>query len=127
MSKEARNSVAVWFEIPATDHYRCVGFYEGLFGVELHHEEIGPMQMSIFPYNDPGISGCVQSGPNCKPASDGSVVYLNCDGKLDAVLQRVETLGGQVAVGKTNLPEGMGAFAQIVDTEGNRVGLHEAA
>jgi len=127
MSDQVRNNVAVWFEIPAADHDRCVGFYEGLFGVELHHQEMGPMKLSIFPYNDPGISGCVQSGPDAKPGGEGSVVYLNCDGRLDTVIGRVKKLGGRVATPKTALPEGMGAFAYIFDTEGNRIGLHEAA
>ena len=127
MSKQVRNSVAVWFEIPAADHDRCVGFYEGLFGVEMHRDEMGPMKLAIFPYDDPGISGCVQSGPGCTPGADGSVVYLNCDGRLDSIIARVEKLGGTVASPKTALPEGMGAFAYIVDTEGNRIGLHEAA
>ena len=35
--------------------------------------------------------------------------------------------GGSVLVGKTALPPGMGSFAQIVDTEGNRIGLHALA
>ena len=108
MSKQVRNSVAVWFEIPTADHDRCVGFYEGLFGIEMHRDEMGPMKLAIFPYDDPGISGCVQSGPGCTPGADGSVVYLNCDGRLDSIIERVEKLGGTVASPKTALPEGMG-------------------
>ena len=32
--------------------------------------------------------------------------------------------GGKVALPKTALPEGLGFFAHIIDSEGNRVGLH---
>lgn len=89
MSKDVGNSVAVWFEIPADDHDRCVGFYEGLFGVKLYREEMGPMRLAIFSHDEPGITGCIQSGPESKPGAHGSVVYLNCDGRLDAIVGRV--------------------------------------
>jgi predicted enzyme related to lactoylglutathione lyase len=51
-------------------------------------------------------------------------VYLNADPALDEVLARVERAGGRICHPRTALPDGMGFFANIVDTEGNRVGLH---
>jgi hypothetical protein len=36
----------------------------------------------------------------------------------------VTRAGGRVVQDRTLLPEGLGAFAHIVDSEGNRVGLH---
>ena len=42
------------------------------------------------------------------------------------LLARVEAAGGRIASPKVQLPGDMGAFAHIVDTEGNRVGLHAA-
>jgi predicted enzyme related to lactoylglutathione lyase len=36
----------------------------------------------------------------------------------------VKAVGGNVTIPKTELPEGMGYFAQFIDSEGNRVGLH---
>ena len=32
--------------------------------------------------------------------------------------------GGKIAVPRTDLPGDMGSFAHIIDSEGNRVGLH---
>jgi uncharacterized protein len=54
------------------------------------------------------------------------VIYLNCDGKFDAVLNRVEKAGGAIIEAKSHLP-GVGWIAQIRDSEGNRIGLHAAA
>src|ERR1700757_2306393 len=44
-----------------------------------------------------------------------------------AELPRVPKAGGEVLLPRTALPDGMGYFAQIRDTEGNRVGLHAMA
>ena len=61
------------------------------------------------------------------PAADDVVTYLNADPSLDAVLARVERAGDKVALPRTELPKDMGCFAHIVDSEGNRVGLHAMA
>jgi uncharacterized protein len=120
-----RNNVAVWFEIPATQLARATKFYEALFTTTLKHEKMGPVDMAVFPYDqENAISGCVMRAPGLKPATDGAVVYLNADPSLDAVLARVASAGGKVLLEKTALPPGMGYFAHIADTEGNRIGLH---
>ena len=122
--KEPGQTVVVWFEIPATDFDRAAGFYERLLDVKLRQEMVGPAQMGVFPYAAPSVSGAVIKGDLYTPGRAGPVVYLNCDGKLDATLARVEAAGGKIALARTDLPPGMGSFAHIVDTEGNRVGLH---
>jgi predicted enzyme related to lactoylglutathione lyase len=121
----SRQSVVTWFEIPASNFERAVTFYEQLFGVSLIREKMGPSEMAVFPY-DKGhaISGCVMSAPGYLPNKDGAVVYLNSDQGIDTVLARVASAGGSIAFPKTALPPGMGFFAHIVDTEGNRVGVH---
>lgn len=125
MSNEAAN-VAVWFEIPSADFERATAFYESLFGVTLRPETIGPNRLGIFPYEKPALSGCIISGPAYHPAPDGPVIYLNCTGRLDALLHQVDSLGGSLVTMKTALPPGMGFFAHIRDSEGNRIGLHSA-
>jgi hypothetical protein len=121
---KTRPHVAVWFEIPASDFERAVNFYETVFAIGLTREAIGQTKLAVFPYEKPGVSGCVIAGDGYNPGRDGAVVYINCDGKLDEVLARVWSAGGKVARPKTDLPPGMGSFAHIVDVEGNRVGLH---
>lgn len=122
-----RQNVPVWFEIPASDFGRAVKFYERLFGTSLKKEKFGPNEIAVFPHAESAVGGCVMSGQGCKPGADGPVVYLNADPLLDPVLARVGKAGGRVALPRTALPEGMGFFALIEDTEGNRVGLHALA
>lgn len=125
MSNTKRNNVAVWFEIPATKLARATQFYEALFATKLKHEKMGHTEMAVFPYDqDNATSGCVMQSPGLKPSQDGAVIYLNVDPSLDAALTRATNAGGQVLLAKTALPPGMGYFAHIADSEGNRIGLH---
>ena len=116
-----------WFEIPAADLPRATRFYETVLGRKLKPDTMGPLQMSIFAYEQPGVGGCLIAGNGYAPAATGTVVYLGVDPGLDDVLERVEGAGGRIALPKTELPEGMGVYAHVIDSEGNRVGLHASA
>jgi len=117
------SNVAVWFEIPARDFARAVTFYETLFATTLRQESFGGPKMAVFPYQQPGVSGAVVEAGTLQPGV-GTMVYLNCDGRLDAVAGRVEAAGGRLVSPFVELPSGMGRFVRIEDSEGNRVGLH---
>jgi len=119
-----RASRVVWFEIPAADLKRATAFYESILLTKLRPESTGPHELRIFPYEEPGVGGCLMRGAGLQPGATGPVAYLNADPVLDDVLKRVAPAGGKVVVPHTDLPEGMGCFAQIIDSEGNRVGLH---
>jgi predicted enzyme related to lactoylglutathione lyase len=112
-----------WFEIPAADLPRATRFYEAVLARKLKSETMGPERLSVFAYEQPGVGGCLIAGESHKPAASGTLVYL-CVDALDAALERVGRAGGKVALPKTALPEGLGFFAHIIDSEGNRVGLH---
>lgn len=117
-----------WFEIPALNLTRAKAFYEQLFGVTLRQENMGPTSLAAFPYDrSQSTGGCLIQGEGYRPSRDGSVLYLNAGDSLDAVLSRVTSSGGEIALPKTDLPPGMGCYAHIIDTEGNRVGLHATA
>ncbi len=112
-----------WFEIPALDFARARSFYEKLFGVELKEHVAGPNIMGVFPYDEAKASGgCVMKGPFLTPTFEGVIIYLNAGDSLDEVLNRVKPLGGEVVFPKTEVP-GIGHFAHMTDSEGNRVGL----
>ncbi|HJV63615.1 MAG TPA: VOC family protein [Albitalea sp.] len=119
-----------WFEIPVRDLDRAQAFYEKLLGAPLRRESMGPQStLAVFPYEQKaGVGGCLLAGETApKPSSEGTLVYLDASPSLDAVLARVEAAGGRIATPKVQLPDGMGCFAHITDTEGNRVGLHALA
>ena len=117
-------SAITWFEIPATNFARAVRFYETIFASPLRHESAWP-NLAIFPFQRPGVSGAVAYGEGHRPSGDGVVIYLNCDGRFDEVLGRVETAGGSIVEPKSHIPT-VGWVAQIRDSEGNRIGLHAA-
>lgn len=122
--QQQRLSRVVWFEIPVADFNRACGFYEAILDVTLNRGRFGPDPIAIFPYQEPGIGGCITQSQSFVPGSGGPVVYVNADPSLDAVLTRVESAGGKVLVPRTALPEDKGFYARILDTEGNAVGLH---
>ena len=118
-----RNAIN-WFEIPVQDLDRAQRFYETLLGAPLRREQMGEQTLAVFRYDEPAAGGCLLAGGVLQPSPHGTMVYLNAAPSLDAALARVEAAGGRIATPKVQLPGDMGAFAHIVDTEGNRVGLH---
>ena len=117
-----------WFEIPVTDMDRAQAFYEALLGVPIRRESIAPNQLGVFAAGESGVGGCLLQGPTApQPSTNGTLLYLNAGPSLDATLARLESAGGRLATPKVQLPGDMGCFAHILDTEGNRVGLHALA
>ncbi len=119
-----QRSAVTWFEIPTADFDRARRFYEAIFETTLRAEPFGPARILVFPYEKPGVGGCLDEGSTSQPSSEGTVVYLDVNGRLDRTLALVVGAGGKVATPKTALPPGMGFVAHIIDSEGNRVGLH---
>ncbi len=115
-----------WFEIPVADIDRAQHFYETLLDKSLRREEMGPQTLAVFPYDDgQGIGGALlKSATAPAPGTDGGLIYLNASPSLDAVLSRASELGAEVLLPKLALPRNIGFIAQIVDCEGNRIGLH---
>jgi len=117
-----------WFEIPCLDLDRAQFFYERMLGQALIRESYaGPgMQMAIFPgEGEHVVRGALCAGQQAAPLSrDGVLIYLNAGPSLTQALARVELAGGQIHAPFAVLPDGLGVIAQIIDTEGNRIGLH---
>ena len=113
-----------WFEIPVADIDRAQRFYETLFARPMRREQMGPQTLAVFAY-DGGVGGALlKSATAPRPGTDGTLVYLNAKPSLDAVLARARELGAEVLCPKLELPNDIGFIAQIVDSEGNRIGLH---
>jgi uncharacterized protein len=121
-------SAISWFEIPATDLGRATKFYEAIFGVSLIPMDLADIKMRMFPVEDPmtDIGGAlVDSGGFHKPSeTDGPLIYLNGNPDVQTVLDRVEKAGGKITLLKTEISPEYGFMAVIIDTEGNRIGLH---
>lgn len=117
------NSALTWFQVPAADFRRAVDFYNAVLQTKLREETMADETMGLFPYQEGGVGGAVTLAPNLKPGENGTNVFLRVNGELNEALDRVAKAGGKLLTPKTKLP-GMGYYAVIRDTEGNRIGLH---
>ena len=122
------NNAISWFEIPATDLDRAQKFYETIFGISMIPMDMENIKMRMFPLDDmmKEIGGAVvDSGGFHKPsATDGPLVYLNGNPDVQNIINKVEAAGGSIMVPKTQISPEYGYMAVIIDTEGNRIGLH---
>ena len=114
-----------WFEIPVADLPRAQAFYEHLLGRPLRLEPMGHQTLAVLPYDDPAVGGALIAGSQVPtPSGSGTLVYLNVDPGRDAAVARAVAAGARIVVPRFDLPDGMGSFVQVMDTEGNRIGLH---
>jgi predicted enzyme related to lactoylglutathione lyase len=119
-------NVVVWFDVPTNDFDRAVKFYSDILGAPVRVQEYEGQKLGFFPMEGEGSGGDIVPpgvGGN-KPSTEGTRIYLNCEGKLDEVLGRVEKAGGQIVQHPFQIPDGK--IAVISDTEGNNVGLHSS-
>ncbi len=122
------NNAISWFEIASTNLERAQKFYETIFGIGLISMDLPNIKMRMFPIDDmaTGVGGAlVDSGGFHKPsATDGPLIYLNANPDVQLVLNKVEAAGGKIIVPKTEISPEYGFMAVLLDTEGNRIGLH---
>ncbi|MEY2890892.1 MAG: hypothetical protein RJA98_800 [Pseudomonadota bacterium] len=127
MAIELTTHALNWFEIPVVNMDRAQSFYEAVLGRPMRREAMGPdSSLAVFAYQpETGVGGALIIGnPALQPSNTGTLVYLNAEPSLDAAVLRAVTAGGLVLTPRVQLPDGMGCFAHVQDSEGNRVGLH---
>ena len=117
---------ATWFEIPVWDIHRAATFYNTIYNMEMDHGQNGEFSMAYFPA-DTGVGGALIMGPGCVPSSTGILIYLNASNDMDNILARIDLAGGRIIMPKTLISEVAGHFALFIDSEGNRLALHEGS
>ncbi|CAN5649001.1 hypothetical protein BH10BAC2_BH10BAC2_00410 [soil metagenome] len=88
---------------------------------------MGSAKMGFLLYDSFGgkVGGAIVHNPDFyTPSENGSLIYLNCQPDLQIMLNRVNDAGGQTMIEKKEVASGLGFWALIKDTEGNRVALH---
>lgn len=113
-----------WFELFVGDFERARRFYERTLATPLEVIDGMGGRMALFPCAaDSGVGGCLSDSAEQQSGIGGTRVYLNVEGQLDAVVNRVPAAGGVIIQGKMSIaPHGF--IAVIKDSEGNEVGLH---
>ncbi len=113
-----------WFEIPAKDIQESKMFYDYVFGFDLQINEMGPLTMAWFPFDQekPGCTGTLVQADTYTPSHDGSMVYFSVD-HIEETLDRAREKGGKILNKKMSIGE-YGFVAHFEDNAGNRIGLH---
>jgi predicted enzyme related to lactoylglutathione lyase len=118
------NNPVGWFEIPVTDMARAKSFYETVFKVKLEDSRMENFDLAMFPMEEkaPGSPGCLIKGEICIPSQDGVLIYFTTP-DLDSTIQCASDNHGTVLLNRTGIGE-HSFIAILLDTEGNRIGLH---
>ena len=115
-----------WFEIYVNDMARARAFYESVFQTKLDLLEtpIPGMEMWAFPMHmeNYGAAGALVRMEEVESGGCGPMIYFSCeDCAVEAA--RATAAGGTVEREKMSIGQ-YGFIAFIIDTEGNRIGLH---
>lgn len=126
---DEQTNVLTWFEIPVSDIDRAKTFYETILDIEMVKRADGNDEAIFFPFNpnvvqatSGRVTGVLSKSERNSPSSNGTVVYINASPNIQNVLDKVEQAGGKIIAPITQIPAGF--ITIIIDTEGNRVGLH---
>ena len=113
-----------WHELSTTDYSAAFEFYHTLFGWErtesMDMGELGIYQM--FGRNDRTLGGMFNAPTQGGPPQ--WLLYVTV-GNVDASVEQVVSLGGQVLNGPMDIPGG-GRIAQCMDPQGAAFALHSA-
>lgn len=111
-----------WIEIPTTDFERALKFYNHVFKLDLQPLDFGTEKMACFPNGE----GAIYYSKDSTPSSGGAIVSFIVPDDIETTLIRATELGAKTLISKTKIKaEGRGYFANIIDSEGNRIGLYE--
>ncbi|MCG8435186.1 MAG: VOC family protein [Gammaproteobacteria bacterium] len=116
----------VWFDVPVVDLDRAIAFYSAVLDQAVEKEDYDNFSIGVLPHENPGNGGCLAVMTGIKPSSEGVLIYLNVNGRLDAAIDAAKNNGGEILQGKHGIgPYGFRAI--ILDSEGNRIALHSEA
>lgn len=126
---DEQTNILTWFEIPVSDIDRAKTFYETILDIEMVKRIDGNDEAVFFPFNpnviqatSGRVTGVLSKSDRNSPSSNGTVVYINASPGIQTVLDKVEPAGGKIIALKIKILAGF--IAIIIDSEGNKIGLH---
>lgn len=119
----------VHFELPADDMNRAKTFYETAFGWTINAWDKQYFMAATGPMDQMGMGtepGYVNGGIMQRTETAKTPVLVINVMNLDESIKKVETAGGKVVEPKRKI-DMIGFYARVADSEGNVIGLMEAA
>jgi predicted enzyme related to lactoylglutathione lyase len=115
----------VYFEIPVLELDRACNFYSQVFETTLTQDVVDGYQMAFFETlgDSFGATGALVVGDVYIPSHQGCFLYFGVESIEETVARALEHGGSVLYPKKTN--GDLGFVAEIQDTEGNRIALHE--
>jgi uncharacterized protein len=118
-----------FLELPALDINRATAFYSQLMHVpspNLWEDGVRKVSMILDDGAGAGVGMSLNQTANFEPSNKGPLAYLHVEEDLDALMARVQTLGGKVLAPKTDMGMGNGSYYAIFeDTEGNALAVYK--
>lgn len=115
-----------WFEIPAHNTARAGEFYSNVFGWNTSDMGGGSLMAVTTPSNgkgEPDEPGAING--DISPMSQGfdhPLIVITVD-DIDAKIEMIKKAGGNVALPRTDIAAMNMAWAIVMDTEGNNIGI----
>ena len=113
-----------WFEIYVQDMPRAKAFYQTVLQIELTRLNSPDLELWGFPMalDAWGAGGALVKMDGVSSGGNSTLIYFSCADCADEV-SRVVNAGGEIIRDKWSIGE-YGFIALVIDTEGNRIGLH---
>lgn len=128
----------VWFEIPVIDLDRAINFYTNVLSVKVEKIKFLDIEQGFFDMNKNAIKGALTL--NEKGVANSGIVLFFYVISISDSLKNVIKFGGEIIKEKTllkqkskegwltirgNMIDGnVGYYAEILDSEGNRISLY---
>lgn len=127
-----------WFEIPVQNLDRAIAFYSSILSVKIEKTLLLDKYHGIFDKNTHLIGGALLEKENYSPGN-GTVIFfcvtdisealsrtINGNGSIviPKTLIKQSNSSGDIIVAKNLVDENIGYYAEIIDSEGNHVGLY---
>jgi uncharacterized protein len=113
-----------WFEIYVQEMDRAKAFYQSVFQIKLSRLNSPDVELWSFPMEMDkwGAGGALVKMDGVMSGGNSTLVYFSC---ADCAVEgsRVVDAGGQILRDKWSIGE-YGFIALVIDTEGNKIGLH---
>lgn len=120
----AEHNLIVWSDIAVIDLERAVEFYSKVLDKKFDIKTFGETTFAVSEH-DQGNGICLVLDPE-NVSNHGPLLYFNVGSRIEAATDLVIELGGIIDQPVTPIGE-YGKRSVVVDSEGNRIGLHARA